>query len=122
VYRSMMQVFVKGSKDALEFYQKAFNAEVLCAYEDGNGGYIHAELNAYGQIIAVSEIAEDVTTGNTMMFCLHFGDGGEEHVKTAYDVLKEGAITCSPLTDSCGYSPLQFVCTDKYGVTWCIFI
>lgn len=126
MYRSMMQVFAKGSKEAVDFYKKAFNAEVLCAYEDGNGGYMHAELNAYGQIIAVSEIAEDVKSGNTMMFCFEMGDGNgngnAEQVKAAYEVLKEGAITCSPLTDSCGYSPLQFVCTDKYGVNWCIFI
>ena len=121
MYRSMMQVFVKGSKEAAEIYRKAFHAEVLCAYEDGKGGYMHAELNAYGQVIAVSEIAEDVTLGNTMMFCLHFGEGGEDHVKTAYKVLKEEAIACSPL-DKCDYSPLQFVCTDKFGVTWCIFV
>ena len=31
MYRSMMQVFVKGSKEAFELYKKAFNAEVLCA-------------------------------------------------------------------------------------------
>ena len=126
MYRSMMQVFVKGSKEALELYQKAFNAEVLCTYEDGNGGYMHAELNACGQVIAVSEINEDVKSGNTMMFCFEMGDGNgksnEEQVRHAYEVLKEGAIACSPLTDSCGYSPLQFVCTDKFGVTWCIFV
>ncbi len=121
MYRSMMQVFVKGSKEAVEFYRKAFNAEVLCAYEDGKGGYMHAELNAYGQVIAVSEITEDVTVGNTMMFCFHFGEGGEENVKTAYEVLKEEAITCSPL-DKCDYSSLQFVCIDKFGVTWCVFV
>ena len=125
--RSMMQVFVKGSKEAVELYRKAFSAEVLCTYEDGNGGYMHAELNAYGQVIAVSEIAEDVTLGgNTMMFCFEMGDGNgngnEEQVKSAYEVLKEGAIECSPLTDSCGYSSLQFVCTDRFGVTWCIFV
>ena len=45
--RSMMQVFVKGSKEALELYKKAFNADVLCEYPDGNGGYMHAEINAY---------------------------------------------------------------------------
>lgn len=119
--RSMMQVFVKGSKEAVKIYQKAFNAEVLCAYDNGNYGYMHAELNAYGQVIAVSEIAEDITPGNTMMFCLHFGEGGEENVRTAYEVLKDEAITCSPL-DKCDYSPLQFVCKDKFGVTWCIFV
>jgi len=117
----MMQVFVKDSKEAFKFYRKAFNAEVLCTYEDGKGGYMHSELNAYGQVIAVSEITLNVTVGNTMMFCFHFGEGGEENVKTAYEVLKEDAITCSPL-DKCDYSSLQFVCIDKFGVTWCVFV
>jgi len=39
----------------------------------------------------------------------------------AYETLKESALTCSPL-DKCDYSPLQFVCTDKFGVTWCLFV
>lgn len=119
--RSMMQVFVKGSKEALEFYKQAFNAEVLCKYPDDNGNYMHSELNAYGQIIAVSEITGEVNPGNTMMFGFDFGIGHEQDIKKAYEVLKEEAITCSPL-DRCEYSPLQFVCTDKYGITWCLCI
>lgn len=48
--RSMMEVIVKGSREALEMYQKAFCAEVLCEYSDESGNYIHAELNAYGEM------------------------------------------------------------------------
>ena len=50
-----MQVYVKRSVEAVNIYQKAFNAEILGLYPDGNGGYMHSELNAYGQILAVSE-------------------------------------------------------------------
>lgn len=91
--RSMMQIYVKGSVKAAEFYRNAFGAELLCTYPDENGGYMHAELNAYGQILAVSELAEDTAPGNTMQFCLHFGDGGEEQIRRAYEVLKGGAVT-----------------------------
>ena len=118
--RSMMQVFVKGSREALELYQKAFQAEVLCKYPDEHGNYMHAELDAYGQVIANSEISEDVKSGNTMMFCFHFGEGGAEKVKVAYEVLKQEAIECSPI-GKCDYSPCQFVLTDKFGVCWCVF-
>lgn len=31
-----------------------FNAEILGLYPDDNGGYMHSELNAHGQILAVS--------------------------------------------------------------------
>lgn len=44
-----MQMVVKGSKEKVKIYQKAFNAEVLCAYGDRNGGYIHLEISAYDQ-------------------------------------------------------------------------
>ena len=95
--RSMMQVFVKNSMEAVALYQKAFDAELLCAYPDGSGGYMHSELNAYGQILAVSEISEDVTIGNTMMFCFHLGEGHENQIQKAYEVLKEGASNDTPV-------------------------
>lgn len=85
----MMQVFVKGSKEALELYKKAFNADVLCEYPDGNGGYMHAEINAYGQVIAISEIEEEVNPGNTMMFCFDFGEGGEDRLEERMRYLKK---------------------------------
>lgn len=118
--RSMMQVFVKGSKEALELYRKAFDAEVLCTYPDDNGGYMHSELDVYGQVIAISEINEDVIPGNTMMFCFEFGEGGDKKVKKAYEVLKNGATVNNP-PEACDYSPCQCVLTDKFGVTWCLF-
>ncbi len=62
--RSMMQVFVKGSIEAVKLYKTAFDADILCTYAAENGGYMHSELNAHGQIIAVSEIAEDIIVGN----------------------------------------------------------
>ncbi|HOJ10904.1 MAG TPA: VOC family protein [Clostridiales bacterium] len=118
--RSMMQVFVKGSKEALELYRKGFDTEVLCTYPDDNGGYMHTELNAYGQEIAISEINQNVIPGNTMMFCFHFGEGGESKVKKAYAMLKDGAAVNNP-PEACDYSPCQCVLTDKFGVTWCLF-
>lgn len=118
--RSMMQVFVKGSFEAVDLYKKAFNAEILCAYDAGNGGYMHAELDAYGQVIAVSEITENAILGNTMMFCFHFGDGGSEKVKKAYEVLCDGATINNP-PEACDYSSCQCVLIDKFGVTWCLF-
>lgn len=119
--RSIMQVLVKGSVEALEFYKKAFNAEVICSYLNDDGSYMHAELNVYGQVLAISEIDNDVNVGNPMMFCFHFGDGGEEKIRTAYEVLKKDAIQCTPV-GPCDYSPCQFVLLDKFGVNWCLFV
>ena len=40
--RSMMQVYVKGSAEAVHTHQRAFEAEILGLYPDGNGGYMHS--------------------------------------------------------------------------------
>lgn len=74
--RSMMQVYVKNSKEAAALYAKAFDAMMSNVYEDEDGSYIHAELDIYGQVIALSESDEMPIPGNTMQFCLHFGEGG----------------------------------------------
>lgn len=119
--RSLMQIYVKGSVEAVKLYKEAFNAEILGLYPDDNGGYMHSELNAYGQILAVSELNEDMVLGNTMQFCFHFGAGGEKHVRQAYDILKEGAIIKNSI-GPCGYSSCMFSLIDKFGVYWCIFV
>lgn len=47
---------MKGSVEAVYTYQKAFNDEILGVYPDVNGGYMHSELHACGQLLAVSEL------------------------------------------------------------------
>ena len=118
--RSMMQVYVKRSNEAVEFYKKAFDVKKADIYPNEDGTLAHSELDVYGQILAVSELGEnDTVTGNTMQLCLHFGEGKEDCVQKAFDVLKDGAkIICS----QCDFSPLIWDLIDKYGVRWCIFV
>lgn len=119
--RSMMQIYVRGSAEAVELYQRAFRAEILELYPDGNGGYAHSELDVQGQILAVSELRAETIPGNTMQFCFHFGEGGEENVRHAYEILKEGGCIDFPM-GPCEYSPLMFSLTDRFGVCWCLFV
>lgn len=119
--RSMFQCYVKKSNEAVPFYQKAFGAEIVSSYPHPDGTYYHCELDVYGQIFAVSEAAEESTTGNTMQFCLHFGEGSEEALQRAYAVLKEGATFNYPLRP-CDFSTLMTDLIDRYGVRWCLFI
>ncbi len=60
-------------------------------------------------------------TGNVMQFCLHYGDGNEEKVRKAYDVLKTDAKILMPLAP-CEYSSLMADFIDKYGIRWCLFV
>lgn len=119
--RTLMQIYVKGSVEAVDMYQRAFHAEILGLYPDENGGYMHSELNAYGQILAVSELKGEVAAGNTMQFCFHLGEGKEEQFWNAYEVLKDGADIQFP-AGPCDYSSCMFSLIDKFGVFWCVFI
>ena len=122
MYRSMMQVYVKGSDKAAKFYQNAFDARLIVCYPNPDGTLMHAELDVYGQVLALSELRKDSPiTGNTMQFCLHFGEGQELTVKKIHDALIEGAEVCCPL-GPCEFSPLMFGLIDQFGVNWCVFV
>ncbi|GAB6109474.1 VOC family protein [Fusibacter bizertensis] len=123
MYRSMMQVYVEKSDKAVEFYQKVFDAKLVASHLNCDGTYMHAELDIYGQILAISEADQekDRIEGNNMQFCLHFGEGNETIVTKIYDILKEDAKIDFPLC-WCGYSPLMASLVDKFGVYWCIFV
>ena len=55
-----------------------------------------------------------------MQFCLHFGEGEEEALKKAYEVLKNNAEILFPL-GPCEFSPCMADLIDKFGVWWCLF-
>ena len=123
--RTLMQVYVKDSMAAVELYKEAFGAELVAAYPHGDGnGYMHAELDVQGQIIAVSEAYEAVVTGSTMQFCLHYGHGAENEaaLRKAWDVLKQGALLVEGPLGECSYSPLEAAFVDRFGVRWCLFL
>lgn len=126
--RSMMQAYVSRSDEAVALYQKAFDATLISSYPNSDGTFYHAELDIQGEILAVSErnMGNDVTeqaavTGNVMQFCLHYGEGNEELVKKAYEVLKTDAKIFVPLAP-CDFSPLMTDFIDKYGIRWCLFV
>jgi PhnB protein len=119
--RSLMQVYVKGSAEAVQLYQKAFDATLVCEYKNDDGSYMHAELDVFGQILALSESREEKSiTGNTMQFCLHFGEANKELVEKAFKVLEQNAQVLIPL-GPCSYSPCMVCFIDKFGVNWCLF-
>lgn len=122
--RCMLQAYVRGSDRAAEHYQKAFDASLVSSRLNEDGTYYHAELDIYGQILALSEADVDagkLVTGDSMQFCLHFSEWEETLVRKAYDVLKEGAYILHPL-GACDFSPLMADLIDQFGVRWCLFV
>ncbi len=122
--RSMMQIYTKGSREAVELYRKAFDATLGYHVIGADDTYYHAELDICGHTLAVAEANDDrekQITGNTMQFCLHYGEGNEDKVRKAYEILKEGSEILFPL-GPCEFSPLMTDIIDKQGVRWCLFI
>lgn len=126
--RSMMQAYVTRSDEAVAFYQKAFDAALISSYPNSDGTFYHAELDLQGEILAIAErnseyaiIGAEAITGNVMQFCLHYGEGNEDMVRKAYEVLKTGAKILMPLAP-CDFSPLMTDLIDQYGVRWCLFV
>ena len=114
--RTVFHACVNGSLEAVEFYHKAFNAEIICCYVDSTGKYVeHAELAINGQtFLSVMEIPE-AKPGNTMYFWFTFND--EKSLREAYDVLKDGAeIRGEP--EPCEWCKLITDLTDKFGIRW----
>ena len=121
MHRSMMQVYIKNSGEAISFYQNVFDAKVLIDARHENGTIAHAELDIFGQVLAICETLEsEVATGNAMQFCLHFGDGKEELVRGIIEKLSDGGTFT--YHDSTDWSPLVAGIIDKFGVNWCIFV
>ena len=126
--RSMMQAYVTRSDEAVELYQNAFDATLISSYPNSDGTFYHSELDIQGEILAVAErnseyasIDEKSITGNTMQFCLHYGEGNEDMVRKAYELLKIDAKILMPLAP-CEYSTLMADLIDKYGIRWCLFV
>ena len=128
MFRSILQIYVKGSDEAFEFYKKAFDAEIGYQDVDENGKVIHRELNLCGQAIAIGE-ARDTTraggdkriTGNTMQFCIQFERDQEDKVRNAYKTLIEGGEIITSF-DEMFFSPCGVELIDKYGIWWCLFV
>ncbi len=125
-----LQAYVKGSREAVAFYQKAFGVTLGYNVLNDDGSYMHAELYLDGQLlIAISESGSDVGTEcmkkfsssdyPTMNFCINFEN--EAAVKRAYDVLTESGNILIPL----GALPWSSCCAnviDKYGIFWYISV
>ena len=122
--RTMMQIYVKGSGEAVELYLKAFNATLGFNVKSSEDTFYHSELDICGHTLAVAETNDGTDkriTGNIMQFCFHYGEGNEDKVKQAYELLKDGSEILFPL-GPCDFSQLCADFIDKFGVRWCLFV
>ena len=122
--RTMMQAYVKQSREAVDAYLEAFGGHLGFHVLSESGGYYHAEVNLEGAILAISDVShneEETFSGNVMQFCLQYEPSEVEKLKKAYDVLKAEAVIYFEL-GPCDYSDLMTDFIDRFGVRWCLFI
>ena len=125
------QIYVKGSVEAVAFYQNAFNLTIGMNFFDENGRYAHASLmSGENEVLA---IAEDINNSNSheikdgklpVMTFNCYGLGTDEAVQHAYNVLSEGAVRNENPNGPAPvpWSALCFTVVDKYGVHWWVAI
>lgn len=120
--RSILQVYVKDSKKAVNIYLEAFEGEVVSEFLNDSGGYYHCEIKIDDVILAISEV-ENITEHkdiNCMQFCFHYKNNEIEKIKKAYSVLGQNALIHFPLGET-DYATLMVDLTDQFGVRWCLF-
>ena len=117
------QIYVKGSNEAVAFYQRAFNLTIGMNFKNEDGTYAHASLMfRKREVLAVAE-GGPVTYGGTMSFnCFELKT--REAVDQAYRVLSEDACR-QDTPDGPGSLPWSDYCfylVDKFGVHWWVAI
>lgn len=121
-----IQVYVKGSTEAVAEYQQAFGASLGYHVQNSDGTYMHAELAVDGKnFLAVSEAATDIGHRLLQEYSpeqyppMNFGVvlADEAAVRQAYDVLSAEGLVLLPL----GKLPWSDCCAnviDRFGVFW----
>ncbi|OPX44156.1 hypothetical protein CLHUN_19550 [Ruminiclostridium hungatei] len=121
-----LQAYIKGSEEAVPFYQSAFGTELGYNVRNSDGTFMHVELYLDGELLmavseAGSQVGSELMKGHssadypTMNFGVSLGN--EEAVKRAYNILAEGGNVLLPL----GPLPWNTCCAnviDKFGVFW----
>jgi len=121
------QIYVKGSVEAVAFYQRAFKWTIGTEYKNADGTYEHVELKSGRRgMLAVAEdgtetCSPDIQGGKRPAMSFNCWDlKSREAVDQAYNVLSEGARS---IENPDGPAPLPwnnycFYLVDKFGVHW----
>jgi len=136
--KTMVSTYVNGSDEAIELYQKAFDAELgyTMPSKEKDCKYYHAELNIYGINLAIAEAKyvldfydspsekaveifsqKERIAGNTMQICIYYDKGDANKIKRAYEILREGSVAIVGLGPALG-SPCVVDFIDKFGIRW----
>ena len=128
-------VFNGNCAEALQFYERAFNAKVtmISRYKDSppEDGYVappeeadlimHAQLDLGGEVLMFCDVTADVpyTVGSNIAISVAFDT--ESAAKVAFSALKDGGVVSVELQETF-WSKCFGSLTDKFGIIWQITI
>lgn len=111
-------LYVKGSREAADLYQKAFCWTLGYHVLNEDGSYFHSELLDKGQgVLSVVEAPGDSPKpiGNPVELGRTFQT--EEALRRAFALLKEGGHVKMEVREL-PWSPCAACVTDRFGVNW----
>jgi len=121
--------YVDGLQDAVEFYQKAFNATIGENFKNKDGTYELCELRiSRGTSFWVAErkgesaIEGPVNTGNIKQMCLMYDKGDVTKLEKAYAMLKADALEVKWELMKAAWTSHTCDLIDKYGIRWCLMV
>ena len=127
----MIQLYVAKGDEAIGFYKEAFDGKITSKHCDDHNNIVHAEMEAFGQIFAFSDIVyNEEELGNVsrrVQICLDFEKGHINVGRKIYESLKIGAIDVSKFCtkdtedDDVYWEEWHFEVIDKYGISWCLW-
>lgn len=115
-------LIVKGAKEALEFYKKAFGATSVLAMNRPDGKIAHAEFRVGNSVIMMTEESPEMGTKSPLSL------GGSpvslhlyvEDVDSFFDrAVKAGATVIKPIENQF-YGDRAGMVKDPFGHSWCI--
>ncbi len=113
---------IKGVAEALEFYKKALNAEVVSCLKDPAGVVMHADMKLGDTLIYVSEEYPDWKAFSPMTIggCPSLLSIVEDNVDALFEqAIAAGAMLIQPVKDEF-WGTRTGVLLDPYGYRWSI--
>jgi PhnB protein len=115
-------LYLKGKcEKAISQYAKALGAEVkvLIRHDDDDPqkGVMHAEIYIHGQRIMLNDVGADNGHKPRNPVELVVIYDSVEELKNAYEIMKEGSQTISPMEETF-YSPCVVEFRDRFGIPW----
>ena len=125
-----MFIYVENVDEAVEFYQKVFNAKIqetgTWKKEDGTYEICAFELEE-GTSFSVAKregeyaVEGEANTGNIMQMCMLYKKENASELEKAYETLKEDSKILIPLK-AVEFTSHTCDLIDKYGVRWCLMV